>query len=119
MTEDEKRLVARRSAGEYAVLDSCRRIWNAYRRKERSVYTAFLQVIFSKGDGRVSLANWDDYEAAARAVLALHPEFGERPEPEPEPEPPSNPEPRGQLKRHQILEALRRPWPTRGIESSE
>lgn len=133
MTDDEKHLVARRAAGEYSVLDSCRRIWHAYRRKERSVYTAFLQVIFSKSDGRVSLADWDEYEKAARAVLALYPEFGvcaepelkETPEPELEPEPEEKvPElehvpQRGQLKRCQILEALRRPWPTRGIESSE
>lgn len=140
MTDGEKRLVARRAAGEYAVLDACQRIWRAYRRKERSVYTAFLDVIFgNKADGRASLDRWDDYVAAARAVLLLHPEVcslvekigGNRPkpepvlepvpepdpEPEPEPEPAPEPEPEhAQLRRHQILEALRKPWPTRGVD---
>ena len=116
MTAAEKRLVARRAAGEYAILDSCQRIWSVYRRKERSVYTDFLRVIFSKGgDGRASLVNWDEYEAAARAVLVQHPEVVPPEHIDGSAAPPKRVRP-AQLKRHQILEALRRPWPTRGIE---
>lgn len=118
------------------MLDACRRIWDSYRRKERSVYTEFLRTIFTGGgDGRVSLSNWEDYERTARAVVLLHPDIvspdklapaerhGKRlelePSPEPSPEPQLCPNPTvivRQLKRHQIIEALRRPWPKRGLD---
>lgn len=109
MTEDEKRTVARRAYGEYAILDTCGRIWKQYR-KERSIYTVFLDEIFGgRGDGRARLDKWDAYVAAAQPVQAAHP----KPKPAPEPKPEPGSDGLGQLRRHQILEALRRPWPTR------
>ena len=122
MTDHEKELVARRAYGEYAVNEHCTRIWEKYRRKERSIYTDFLRVIHTGGH------TWEEYESAVLPIHKEHPRElpklsppacrrrRRRPVPEPEPEPEHEPEHEGPLTgRQQILDALRRPWPRRGL----
>ena len=120
MTDREKELVARRAYGEYAVNDHCARIWEKWRKKRRgSIYIEFLRVIHKPG------YTWDEYEAVARPVQDAHPKEPSPPSPEPAParsrrkrrkrKPKPVQEPGPMTSRQQILDALRRPWPSRGL----
>jgi len=112
MTDHEKELVARRAYGEYAVNEQCTRIWEKYRKKLRgSIYIEFLRVIHKKS------YSWEEYEVAARSIHKEHPR---EPSPAFGPEPGPEPEHEGLLAdRDSILEALRRPWPRRGLSDEK
>jgi hypothetical protein len=71
LTEREKKLVARRAHGEYAVNDPVERIWRAHRKKNRNPedapYLEFMRVVHKKNH------TWDEYAEVMKPLLDLHP----------------------------------------------
>ena len=124
MTPAEKRLVARRAYGEYAVQSNCERIWRHRDKAECSVYIDLLAVACS--GRKETFAEW---KVVAEPVIALHPDpWGTRERkrdikpanPAPDvlaPEVSADPPKKAGRGLAALKRALSAPWPTRGPSS--